>query len=172
MTWRDCNYCWRGIIVPQFYTFGQVHFGIQCIRCYEFSVPLVLSQAITQDEWFFDIHKAFRKLYRPSYLHVWITHGDHLNHFFSATSIKSQVCEVVRVIQKSLYQIHALFYCDNDSGEKEFQGQMFSHYRIDNLASFYIHVFYIHVHLLFVTGWFPNNKPSMLGLLTFFLHLV
>ena len=64
---------------------------------------------------------------------------DHLNHFFSATSIKSQVCEAVQVIRTSLYQIHALFYCDNDSGEKEFQGQMFSHYHIDNLASFYIH---------------------------------
>ena len=47
------------------------------------------------------------------------------NHFFSATSIKSQVCEVVQVIRTSLYQIHALFYCNNDSGENEFQGQQF-----------------------------------------------
>lgn len=67
----------------------------------------------------------------------------HSNHFFSATSIKSQVCEVVRVIQTSLYQIHALFYCDNDSGEKELQGQqLFSRYHIDNLTSSYIHVLY------------------------------
>ena len=69
---------------------------------------------------------------------------NHCYHSFSATSIKSQVCEVVRVIQTSLYQIHALFYCDNDNGEKEFQGQqLFSHYDdTENLSLFYLHVFY------------------------------
>ncbi|CAH3019344.1 unnamed protein product [Porites evermanni] len=36
-----------------------------------------------------------------------------------ATSIKSQVCEVVRVIRNSLYQIHSLFYCDNEDEETE-----------------------------------------------------
>ena len=53
-------------------------------------------------------------------------------HFLSATSIKSQVCEVVRIIRTSLYQIHALFYCDDGGGEKEFKGQLFS--SIDNIG--------------------------------------
>ena len=56
------------------------------------------------------------------------------HHFFSATSIKSQVCEVVRVIRTSLYQIHALFYCDEEGGEKEFKGYLFYIYNIYNIG--------------------------------------
>lgn len=41
---------------------------------------------------------------------------------FAATSIKSQVCEVVRVIRNSLYHIHSLFYCDNEDEETELKG--------------------------------------------------
>nr|XP_058952613.1 conserved oligomeric Golgi complex subunit 1-like [Pocillopora verrucosa] len=36
-----------------------------------------------------------------------------------ATSIKSQVCEVVQVIQRSLYQIHTLFCCDDEDEQME-----------------------------------------------------
>jgi len=44
--------------------------------------------------------------------------------FFSATSIKSQVCEVVRIIRSSLYQIHALFYCHDERETNEIKGQL------------------------------------------------
>lgn len=44
---------------------------------------------------------------------------------FSATSIKSQVCEVVQVIQRSLYQIHTLFCCDVEDEQMELKGQFF-----------------------------------------------
>ena len=44
---------------------------------------------------------------------------------FSATSIKSQVCEVVQVIQRSLYQIHTLFCCDDEDEQMELKGQLF-----------------------------------------------
>lgn len=45
--------------------------------------------------------------------------------FFSATSIKSQVCEVVQVIKRSLYQIHTLFCCDDEDEQMELKGQFF-----------------------------------------------
>ena len=66
---------------------------------------------------------------------VWIAKEAHgavsFLSLLSATSIKSQVCDVVRIIRRSLYQIHALFYFHIESGETKLEGQFLSiHYII------------------------------------------
>lgn len=75
----------------------------------------------SRQRWLCKRHKDTKKSTRNfSWFHLVI-----MVSFFSATSIKSQVCEVVQVIQRSLYQIHTLFCCDDEDEQMELKGQFF-----------------------------------------------